>query len=234
MTIVIDTSKGAGKRLRRKRRAAKRINTGRVPKAMRTPVPIKMFVKLTYAEVLTLTPTAAGTSDSMVYSANNWKDPNVSGGGHKPRGYNELMSLYDHYVGTTASITCQAMNRGNVNANDASWFMIRLKDNSVEDLGIINHVEASYTKYTCIPVSRAENCTRLTNQANVAKFLGRSNPLSDPDLKGSTATEPKEQCYFHIGAQGLNQGTIGNQVDVLVTIQYAGFLIEPKNPSQST
>lgn len=201
----------------------------RIPRGLRTPVPTRMNVKLTYCQQNTLTPPGAGGCDINVFSANGLYDPDISGVGHQPRGFDQLMALYDHYVVYRAVCTVQyvptASTEGAVN-------FIRLKDQTGEDQDIINNIECSYSKYKVykqgcgiVPV--------ISLTANVGKFLGRSNILSDPQLKGDTSNNPDEQCYFHVGTCGADNATAGVAHDILTTIQYYAYLIEPKNPSQS-
>jgi hypothetical protein len=65
-------------------------------KAVMTPLPSTQKVMLKYSDFLSFTPNGAPTN--YIYSCNNLYDPNVTGVGHQPRGFDQLMALYDHFV----------------------------------------------------------------------------------------------------------------------------------------
>ena len=81
------------KKQRRKRYSKKRLNIH----SFRSPVPLKMAATLLYSDQITLNP-AAGTVSKHVFSANGLFDPNITGVGHQPRGFDQYMALYNHYT----------------------------------------------------------------------------------------------------------------------------------------
>lgn len=218
----------------RRRRVVRRRRLPVIARGLRAPVPTKMRVKLTYTEFVKLTPGGAGSAAINVYSGNGMYDPNISGVGHQPRGFDELMALYDHYVVTGSTCTVSFVNTGTAEANIC---FIRLKDKQTEDSDLVANTEAAYSKYALYAVNQQHPNTNhnynLVSRANVGKFLGRGNVLSDPELKGTTSANPTEQCYFHVGAVGLDSAAAGSVTDCFVTIQYTAWLIEPKQPTQS-
>lgn len=82
-------------------------------------------------------------------------------------------------------------------------------------------------------VAPDNGCTTLTYQINPNKFLGRSKPLSDPELKGSATSNPTEQCYWYIGVSNLDGVTDLSPLHVTFSIEYQAILIEPKMPPTS-
>jgi hypothetical protein len=72
----------------------------------------------------------------------------------------------------------------------------------------------------------------LSTKCNIAKFLGRRDVMSDPELKGDSSRNPTEGVFYHVVAGDISSAGAGD-VDVLVTITYDVILHEPKIPTSS-
>lgn len=219
-----------GARSRSTSRVSKR--TGRVSRdaPIRAPVPTVLRTKMIYNESITINPAAGGIPGVYVFSANGMYDPNISGVGSQPRGFDQLMALYDHFVVTKAKIVATWGN----NSVLPVLFGITLRDTSSPSVGTNDYMESDYTKYTVgTYVDAGGEAKMLSYTCNPNKFLGRRGSLSDPDLKGSTAANPVEQAYFHVWLGAIDQ--IGDlpSVPLNVRIEYECALIEPKMPGSS-
>ena len=69
----------------------------------------KMKVTFRYASRIIINPAAAGNG-VHVFSANGMYDPDLTGVGHQPRGFDEVMPLYDHYTVIGSKCTVAACN----------------------------------------------------------------------------------------------------------------------------
>lgn len=194
----------------------------------RSPVARKMITKIRYAEQFDLNPTAA-TAIAAIYSANGCYDPRIATGGHQPRGFDQLMALYDHYVVLGSKIQVHFDNTGNAGAAQVG---IALKDNSTGDTDIENYMEnGNLVQKYAGPAGAPQ--TTLSMGCNPNKFLGRSKPLADSQLKGSTSSNPTEQAYYHVFAADTDGLTNLAAIHCTVTIDYIVALIEPKQPTKS-
>jgi len=72
----------------------------------RAVLPPRYSTKLVYNEVFNIAQ-AAGTPWTWEYSGNGMNDPNVSGGGHQPYGFDEMSNLYRNYVVTGVKIVLE-------------------------------------------------------------------------------------------------------------------------------
>lgn len=196
----------------------------------KSPVSTKMFTKLRYVEPLSLNPGLSGTAATHVYCANGAADPNVTTGGHQPRGFDQLMLLYDHYVVLGAKITVDFAPQTQTVPVICG---INLKDDSSIYTNPNDYQEAGYCTTKIMGASQASNGCKLTMNFSTKRFLGRSNVLSDPDLKGTSGLNPTEQAYFHVWAAALDGSTDLNPMFTTVRIDYLVALIEPQQPSQS-
>lgn len=203
--------------------SAKRASTAR------GPLNVKQRATFVYAENVALNP--AGAPANYVFSCNGLYDPNITGTGHQPRGFDQLMALYDHYVVIGARITVMYSNQ---DGSNAQFVTVRVLDTATPTATTKNVMENRYVKAACADVATGGNPSgSLDLSINPNKFLGRSKPLSDPDVKGSAAANPVEQCYFHISTFATDSLTDPGAMDVFVRIEYDTLLLEPKQPSES-
>ncbi len=196
------------------------------------PLPRKLKTKLIYSEpFIVIDPGATGVVQVARFSANGLFDPNNTGGGHQPRGFDQLIAMYDHFVVIGSKMTC-IFCPDNITVNAPGNVMgITLRDDTSEESTLDGYLESSYTVYDFLPQD-ASSKLKLIMPVNPNKFLGRSHPLSDSQLKGSVSANPAEQCFYHIwGAPP--QSTDSNPVLVVVTIEYDVIFLEPVQPGQS-
>lgn len=213
------------KRYRRRRRRYRKKKLS----LQKSPVPTKMFTKLKYVEGFTIDPVGPTTA-VQVYSANGCYDPNISGGGHQPRGFDQLMTMYGHYVVLGAKLTVSIAPHDNL--GPVAVGVTTLAGNTVFT-NKNDYLESPNTIWRTQGLSASNSTTVLTKYFSTKKFLGRSNVLSDSQLKGSSAGNPEEQAFFHVWAAGID-GVI-NPAPLVGTaeIEYLVALIEPLTPSQS-
>lgn len=196
----------------------------------RGPLSIKQRATFVYADKITLN-AGAGSVASHVFTCNGLYDPDITSTGHQPRGFDNLMALYDHYVVIGARMTVLYSNKGTTLPYIVT---LRALDTATATTTTINVMENRYVKAAVSDVITGGNPSgSLDLSINPNKFLGRSYPLSDPDLKGAIASNPSEQAYFHISVFGTGAVDDPAAIDCYVRIEYDTILIEPKQPAQS-
>ena len=188
-----------------------------------------------YAEGVTVTSAAVSkTVGTHVFSANGLYDPNYTGIGHQPRGFDQLMALYDHYTVTNARITVRFTNVG----QGRPYVGILIRDNTTAMVEMKDLFEYSDKKMSLKPMARGgtsqtgEMGASISTSVNIAKFLGRSNAMSDPELKGTLLNNPDEGVFFHVVVVDPVQ-SVANEVSAIVEISYDVVFHEPKLPSSS-
>lgn len=182
---------------------------------------------LVYVETLvSLDSGAAGIAANHIFSANGMYDPNITGVGHQPRGFDEIMTLYDHFVVLGSKITVHAAN---TDSAQAQMYGISLRDTATfaGTSAIMDQQELGNSVTECLaPLGSAPNTGKLTMQCNPLKFLGKVG-YNGSELKGSASANPAEQCYWHIWAQPINN-TDSQPVRCSVIIEYYATFIEAK------
>lgn len=183
---------------------------------------------LVYNEQYTLNADVFPALAIQMIRANGLFDPNVTGGGHQPRGFDEIMPLYDHFVVVGSKITIKIPA-----SLDPHMVGIALKDSTTLQTTLVGYQEGRHVRSRMIS-SNSGGTTIISMGFSAKRFLGRSHPMSDSQLKGSVAADPVEQAYFHIFT-GSPQAGGGNPPLIVIdaTIQYRVVFIEPHQPTQS-
>lgn len=232
------SSVSKGRRAKRRRTVGAGAMTNFGPgRGLRVPastIPRKMTRKLVYCARFQRDP-GAGTAASYFFSCNGLYDPDITGIGHQPMGFDQLMAFYDHYVVTGAKLTLTTMSQSTSLPAANQVVTIKIRDSVTGPPGdIAVPIEQGDCTYGVIGSANGGS-SQLTLQSSVnpAKFLGRRSALSDPNLKGSAAANPGEECFWQITCAALSSTDDPPPLDFLVKIEYTAHFIEPKNLIQS-
>lgn len=216
-------------RTRRPRRQRK--NRSAFTKA---PIPNKFATKLRYQSYNSINPGVAGIAGVHVISANGLFDPDITGVGHQPRGFDQFMTMYDHYTVVGSKITVN-FSQLYGNAYDSMQIGLSLKDSSTVYSDPNEYQEGRNVRSAILASCNSTQATHtktLTMHSSTKKFLGVSHPLSSSILRGDAASNPSEEAYFHIWC--APNSTADNPAIVInFRIEYLVVFTEPKNPSQS-
>ncbi|AXQ65691.1 MAG: putative capsid protein [Circoviridae sp.] len=183
-------------------------------------------VVLRYSDRRLITAGAAGTAAGYVFNCNGLYDVNHTGVGTQPRGFDQLMTMYDHYYVTEA--VCEVWFCNAVSAPLIGSIVVR--DGTSLDLTYQDVLEDAYATHTTIKPNDSEQNGYARFCVNVPKFLGR--PMKDDVLVGGATTNPAEQAHFHIYLNTVDS-TITPAAYFIVKITFNTTLIEPKQPVAS-
>ena len=196
-----------------------------------TPLGTKQYANFRYHDQITLTP-GTGASAVHVFSANGLYDPDISGVGHQPRGFDQVMALYDHFVviGSKITATISAISGETL----STLCGISLRDGSTAETDPNDYMEGGSTISRMLSVDGgSRSISTMKMGYSPKRFLGRSHPLADPQLKGSSSSDPEESAFFHVWAAPATSSGDQGPLDCVVTIDYLAVFIEPKDVSQS-
>lgn len=198
----------------------------------KAPVPNKFATKLRYADNIVIQP-LSGLVGVHIFNANGLYDPDTTGTGHQPRGFDEFMSMYDHYTVIGAKITAWFCGSSGSATNSPTVIGIALKDFTNLPTTKNDYMEGRNVVSTLLAFdNETHEVKRLTKTFSTRKFLGVSKPLASSVLRGSASGNPTEDAYFHIFAQALQPANI-DPIRVQVVIDYLVVFTEPKQPAQS-
>lgn len=189
------------------------------------PLGTRRTLNMRYCTKLVINPGIAGITAENFFSANGLFDPDVSGVGHQPLGFDQIMPLYDHYVVTKA---CMKVWFTNEDENNGAIVYLALRDAVTVEPNITDNIENGGCVYTCLAQNTGGGSMGyLTIDIDIGKYLGGRNPLDDHQLKGSNAANPVEGAFIAVGAAPLNSSDHAG-LNCFVTIDYKGYFVEPR------
>lgn len=191
--------------------------------------PARTVRNLRYSDNFQLT-TTAGAVASYVFAANSLFDPNVTGTGHQPMGFDQMMVFYNHFCVTKAKVFLVAAN-----ASSTPCQISLRQDAAATPLTVIERIlEMGGNAQTHLDVTGGTNAQKeLTLAVDIAKLQGITWQalMADPTLRGDVAASPAELTYFHIQLFSAAGFTAVVNFDIL--IEYTSYFLEPRDATQS-
>jgi len=221
--------------LKAKRRPSKKRKITRIGRALslgnrNAPLPKTLKSQFIYTTGAYAIASSAAAPVTHVFSLNGLYDPEVAAGGNQPRGFDQLMTLYDHYVVIGVKARIDFVNASTTNP---VYVYCAVRDSAAVSTNYRDYLEDAKTKWKILDTEGSGRGVNSMNMVcNPNKFLGRSKPMADPDLKGTTGANPTEQAYLHVGGLCTDLFTTSN-ISAIVTLQYTAVLIEPKQVAAS-
>lgn len=187
-------------------------------------IPNTTKVTLRYAQKISIN-AALGFAGTYVFSANGCFDPDISGLGHQPRGFDQYMAMYDHYQVIGGRITIAA-----VQPSVSGVVGIALKDTNVVSSAYLDYMEERGPNSVYGLLSTAGEHVGLDLSYSQSKFFGTKD--IDDKYQGSAAGNPQDGAFYHIWNSSISD-TSSMQVGYVVNIDYITVFSEPKQPGQS-
>jgi hypothetical protein len=187
---------------------------------------------LYYEPRLTLTSTS-GLLAGYAFSCNGAYDPNITGTGHQPIGFDQMMLLFEQYVvlkshiKVTWACSTAATTRVGIILNGDSPI-------PTSDTLAMENGQGVWAAIEGKADPGAHNMCTLELDCDVAKYFGKTKRelQSSPDLFGNAAANPTEQVYFQIlQFGGLEAVTATTIFDVI--LYYDIFFYEPRKLASS-
>jgi len=199
--------------------------------AMTTPsgMPLARTTNLRYCDSITLNSTS-GVLGRRLFRANSVFDPDYSGTGHQPMGFDQWALLYNHYVVKGSKITVTFRNN---DGNNVSEFP------SAVGIYLSDSPTTSYTNYTSLVEARRGShrmlqhfqTPKISGYFSAKKFYNITNIKDNfSRLGATTGANPTEDAYYNVYYQAL--GTTG-AISIDVVIDYVVEFSEPKDLAPS-
>lgn len=186
---------------------------------------------LKYVENITLSSTA-GAIVTQIFTANGLYDPNITGGGHQPIWFDQIMPYFNHYCVTGSKINIAFTQRGSSISADASVVVgVALRPSVTTASSFQLYMENGQQRYKVLSTDPASRAT-LSMGMNTRKYFGKKYTVDNYDLKGTIGSNPVEEVFYQLYADPLT-GADSPNVNALVTITYYAVFSEP-NPAASS
>ena len=185
--------------------------------------------KLTYYDVATIS-TGAGSAGTRVYSCNGLYDPDITGAGHQPMPFDQLMLSFEHYVTTAAKMVVSFKNTSSTNSMSVA---ISLSSGTSPTTAYGSLVENGILVRDRLGMyPGADSVKVLSMPVSIGKFGAVRNLMDNPNYEGSVGGNPAEQSYFHISAWNPDSVSSTDCICEIYIVYFAVFR-EPRKNSPS-
>lgn len=221
------TRKRPYRRRTRKRQRMTRYKRGPILEGF----PKRKLVKLRYVQEVSLNP---GISSFSVHQfrANSVFDPDFTGVGHQPMGFDEWAALYERYTvyGSKINVMYAPTSTASV---APGYYGVTLYGTAGQLSSTYGNVEAilegKLTGYTTT-MSGSSNSVflprSLWRKFSARNFFGKTDPLDDPDIGALVSTNPVNLAYYGVWC-GASGGNDPGQMNFKVQIDYIVMFHEP-------
>lgn len=207
---------------RKYRNPTKQVIKSSIPGSLGT----SMLQKFRYVDKITLNPVAGGSA-TYSYRANSLYDPDFTGTGHQPIGFDQLMNFYNHYTVLGSRLKVTFVATGSNPLTGAAIVGIELSGSSPATTAINDLYEQGRSRMKIMTNANADQKVVVNHNLSVKKFLGQ-NPLDEDANAGTAAANPTEVIFFHVFATGIDTTTDPGQIDVIVELEQVAMLHEAK------
>lgn len=196
-----------------KRKVSRKRATAMVSRGL--PVSDRCFAKLRYTTRLDLTPVTAPT-DSWVFSGNSLFDPDVSGSGSQPMGFDQYATFYNKYRCRGSKIVVRAA------ATSGSHFPCKLvvypQDDNATVTGVDNAAARAFAR-TGVTSGYGGPVTTLKNYMTSKKQFGVKSINEETSYAAAVNANPSLRWYWciSVGTLDLTTSIAGMYAEIEIT-----------------
>lgn len=226
------------KRKKSRKRIYSRFPTAPGIASLRGPLGKTHRQTLKYSDSFTTGAAAAGLGTDMsicnTFRVNSLYDPDVTGIGHQPLGFDQLMEFFNRFTVLNCKITLSVSQAAS--ATVASWFGVEVTPTSATRGSSLPDkqawLESAATSKTLVGLqSSGAPVKTLTRTINMKKFLGVGNVLDEQNFSGSASSNPADTVYLQVytacNCYALT-GTGTTELHWTVQIEYDTVFHDPK------
>jgi len=224
-------TKGARRYAKRARRTLgrkKRQVRNRVSVPVGLGFPKRMVMTHKYCEQVTLNTGVGGVTQYYNFNCNSLYDPNSTGTGHQPLYFDQVASIYDHYVVIGAKMVVRWMKTDGT-ASAPTTVGCYINDDTTVTPSFSAGMEQSQGRHRVLTAASPK--TTFAMKWSCKKAFGGSI-LANTELQGTSAANPTEQQYFTIVLQDPEFAAVTATVFTVV-IEYDAIFEELKNLDSS-
>lgn len=189
-------------------------------RALANPMSAKVMQQLrcevTYCEYGVSLDPGIGTAASYVFAANGLYDPNITGVGHQPMGFDQLMGLYNQYIVIGGIITVRFSNW---DGQYTQLIGITMKDSAAVSSDPRQYIEWGNTTWDQIGVLSGNDTKTLKHKFDIAKFANQ-DIFNESDYSGSSSFNPTKTLHLVVWAAPGDAIANPNPVYATVEITY--------------
>lgn len=201
-----------------------------VPKFPKSVFPYSKWATLKYSEAYITVNPAIGAASAYVLAANDLYDPNVTGTGHQPTGFDQYMAMYNKFVVYASKIKAVAYSP-DAEANDTVGGVAVYDSNSIQ-IVTENYMEQALTDWKVIPGGAGAQPISVNTAFNARDFSG-TDPKDNDLLHGTGGASPSKKWFYHlfVGATGSSEDP--GSIKWTIEVEYLVKFFEPKSQTIS-
>lgn len=183
------------------------------PRFNMSPVPRTKYVMLKYCQQISLSGTTGGiVGIEHVFGLNCMYDPDLTGTGHQPMGFDQMMALYTRYRVYKADFKLRPIGTSN------APFLVAMVNNS-QTTGTasgIDYPTACERSNCAVKVVGDPNDSVIFGSFKMAEIEGQG--IFDDNYTGGVSGNPGNQIRLHLGVGDINGAdTCGVNLSVEIT-----------------
>lgn len=175
-----------------------------------------MSVKLLYADTYFLNPGAVGAAVDQTFRLSSIHDPDFTNVGHQPLGHDELSNLYERYQVYKVDFEIEFMNQATT--SEVQGVGYRISDSSATSTDSRVILENGGGEFSLIGQGGASRKSfRGSIWVNDAHGITYKQYMANDDYGASFGSNPVEEAYLHVFADGTGGDTAGCKLRVRLT-----------------
>ncbi len=184
--------------------------------------------RLPYFQTISLNANIA--PQNHIFSANGCFDPDITGAGHQPLGFDQYMALYDHYKVLSSIITVDFFPHTSTGPEADQMFAgVILVDDTTPNGSLQNIIENN-ANYRTLSAGAGAQTIRVKNKFDIKTYF-RSRSKGAADLLGTNAANPTEQAFYHVWVAPCNGGDssvlcVGVKIEYIVQFSEATIVAQ--------
>lgn len=213
-------------------RRARRVPRNALVRSPYSGFPAQQRMKLRYVGYDELT-SSVGAWDYMSIRANGCVDPDLSGTGHQPFGWDQMVGYYNHYVVNSCKLTATYVPTASGTPVVCSIYLA--DDASIPYGGATWQQLAEANRGTQrILANAATDPITVGGYYSATKFYNVKDVRDNFERIGAlTSADPNELAVFFVGLQSLDFATTSATVAVKILLEYDVSFSEPKDIASS-
>jgi len=196
----------------------------RMPAQPLFPVRTKRMM-LPYYVGFQLTSGGTAAAGSYVFSLNGMYDPDVTGTGGQPMGFDQMMTFYEHYTVHRCEVVAVIRNQNTTLFADCS-LAVRADSTQVTNVQtLMENGNAVASKL--LPSPQFGSMRQLSLACDIDTFGGVDDLQDNEDYRGGAGSNPTEQTYLHVSLWNIESLTaVGAWVEL--RMKFHAVFTEPR------
>jgi hypothetical protein len=203
--------------------------TSIVPRNSTFPAGQRLSTVLRYSESVFTGSASVGAYQERLWNLNSLFDPDRTGTGHQPLGYDQLCNLFNRYVVKAVTYTIDVMGLGT--ASPPGWLAAAPTNAAT---ALVSTSEVREQAHADCVATCTYNIAQIKRRIDLATLTGRTHAqyMTDDAYAGSVSASPTELLILHVGSDNPS-GTTASQVYLHYLFEFEVDFYDPNQLGSS-